>query len=114
MGEDPTFTYGVEDYTAETPAWALFGSEEEGFDPTELCHRRKKKYPKYTKYDLRGVPTHDDNKEEIGEEELLRLNSMMDEKIKQVGCGSTVTALKGGEKMILDASLMFRGLTVIK
>jgi len=112
--EDNSFTFGVEDYTAETPAWALFGSEEEGFDPTELRHRRKKKYPKYTKYDLRGVPTHDDNKEEIGEEELLRLNSMMDEKIKQVGCGSTVTALKGGEKMILDASLMFRGLTVVK
>jgi len=112
--EDNSFTFGVEDYTAETPSWALFGSEEEGFDPTELRHRRKKKHPKYTKYDLRGIPTHDDNNEKIGEEELVRLNILMDEKIKQVGCGSTVTALKGGEKMILDASLMFRGLTVIK
>jgi len=112
--EDPTFTYGVKDYTAETPAWALFGSEEEGFDPTELRHRRKKKYPKYTKFDRSGVPTHDDNNEKISQEEYLRLNAMMDEKIKQVGCGSTVTALKGGERMIQDASLMFRGLTVIK
>lgn len=112
--EDPSFTYGVEDYTAETPAWALFGSEEEGFDPVELRHRRKKKYPKYTKYDQKGVPTHDDNDEKLSEEEYLRLNAIMDEKIKQVGCGSTVTALKGGEKVIQDASLMFRGLTIVK
>ena len=112
--EDPTFTYGVEDYTAETPSWALFGSEEEGFDPSELRHRRKKKYPKYTQYNKRGVPTHDDNDEKLSSEEHLRLNKMMDEKIQQVGCGSTVTALKGGEKMIQDASLMFRGLTIVK
>ncbi|VEU45110.1 unnamed protein product [Pseudo-nitzschia multistriata] len=112
--EDPTFTYAVEDYTAETPAWALFGSEEEGFDPVELRHRRKKKYPKYRQFDERGVPTHDDNNEKLSDEEYLRLNSMMDEKIKQIGCGSTVTALKGGEKMIQDASLMFRGLVIVK
>lgn len=112
--EDPTFTFGVEDYTAETPAWALFGSEEEGFDPVELRHRRKKKFPKYTQFDHRGVPTHDDNNEKLSPEEYERLNKMMDDKIKQVGCGSTVTALKGGEKMIQDASLMFRGLTVVK
>eukprot|EP00536_Pseudo-nitzschia_multiseries_P008612 jgi/Psemu1/241377/estExt_Genewise1.C_2210008 len=112
--EDPTFTYGVEDYTAETPAWALFGSEEEGFDPVELRHRRKKKYPKYTQYDARGVPTHDDNNQKLSEEEYARLNQLMDEKIQQVGCGSTVTALKGGEKVIQDASLMFRGLVVVK
>jgi len=92
----------------------LFGSEEEGFDPVELRHRRKKKYPKYTQYDDRGVPTHDDNNEKISEEEHQRLSKLMEEKINQVGCGSTVTALKGGEKMIQDASLMFRGLTIIK
>jgi len=112
--EDPTFTFGVEDYVAETPAWALFGSEEEGFDPVELRHRRKKKYPKYTQYDSRGVPTHDDNNEKLNEEEYQRLNALMDQKIQQVGCGSTVTALKGGEKLIEDASLMFRGLTIVK
>lgn len=112
--EDPSFTFGVKDYTAETPAWALFGSEEEGFDPVELRHRRKKKYPKYTQYDDRGVPTHDDNNEKISEEEHQRLSKLMEEKINQVGCGSTVTALKGGERMIQDASLMFRGLTIIK
>lgn len=112
--EDPTFTFGVEDYVAETPAWALFGSEEEGFDPVELRHRRKKKYPKYTQFDSRGVPTHDDNNEKLSEQEYLRLNTLMDQKIQQVGCGSTVTALKGGEKLIEDASLMFRGLTIVK
>ena len=112
--EDPTFTFGVEDYTAETPSWALFGSEEEGFDPVELRHRRKKKFPKYTQFDRRGVPTHDDNNERLSADEYFRLSKIMDEKIKQVGCGSTVTALKGGEKMIQDASLMFRGLTIVK
>jgi len=112
--EDPTFTFKVEDYTAETPAWALFGSEEEGFDPVELRHRRKKKYPKYTQFDSRGIPTHDDNNEKLAGEEYLRLSKLMDEKIQQVGCGSTVTALKGGEKLIEDASLMFRGLTIVK
>ena len=112
--EDPTFTFGVEDYTAETPSWALFGSEEEGFDPVELRHRRKKKFPKYTQFDHRGVPTHDDNNEKLSAEEYERLNKLMDQKIQQVGCGSTVTALKGGEKLIEDASLMFRGLTIVK
>jgi len=112
--EDPTFTFAVEDYTAETPSWALFGSEEEGFDPSELRHRRKRKHPKYTQYDQRGVPTFDDNNERLSPDEHSRLSKMMDEKIAQVGCGSTVTALKGGEKLILDASLMFRGLTVVK
>merc|ERR1712176_1725701 len=106
--ENPSATFSVEDYTAETPSWALFGSEEEGFDPTDKRHRRKKKYPKYTQFDHRGVPTHDDNNEKLSLEEYRRLSSMMDEKIKQVGCGSTVTALKGGEKLINDASLMFR------
>mmetsp|Transcript_28757 Transcript_28757/g.67529 ORF Transcript_28757/g.67529 Transcript_28757/m.67529 type:complete len:323 (+) Transcript_28757:104-1072(+) len=112
--EDPGFTYGVKDYTVETPAWALFGSEEEGFDPVELRHRRKKKFPKYTRFDSRGVPTHDDNDQKLSDEEYARLNQLMDEKIQQVGCGSTVTALKGGEKVIQDASLMFRGLVVVK
>jgi len=111
--QDPTFTFSVEDYTAETPSWALFGSEEEGFDPTDTRHRKKKKYPKYRQFDERGVPTHDHNNEELGLEERKRLAAMMDEKVKQVGCGSTVTQLKGGEKLIQDASLMFRGQVII-
>mmetsp|Transcript_17494 Transcript_17494/g.18932 ORF Transcript_17494/g.18932 Transcript_17494/m.18932 type:complete len:821 (+) Transcript_17494:145-2607(+) len=111
---DPSATFLVEDYTAETPAWALFGSEEEGFDPIEVRHRRKKKYPKYSQFDLKGVPTHDDNNEKLSSGEYSRLNTMMDDKIKRVGCGSTVTALKGGERVIEDASLMFRGQVVIK
>ena len=112
--KDPSATYKVEDYTAETPAWALFGSEEEGFDPIDKRHRRKQKHPKYTQYDHRGVPTHDDNNEKLSSEEYRRLNTRMDEKLKQVGCGSTVTALKGGERVIDNASLMFRGDTIIK
>lgn len=111
--EDPSFTFSVEDYTAETPAWALFGSEEEGFDPTDTRHRKKKKYPKYTQFDERGIPTHDHNNEPMSPDERERLKAMMDEKVKQVGCGSTVTQLKGGEKLIEDASLMFRGQVIV-
>jgi tRNA wybutosine-synthesizing protein 1 len=54
---DPTFKFGVTDYLADTPDWAVFGSNEEGFDPTDNRHRRKKKYPKYTRFDASGVPT---------------------------------------------------------
>jgi len=31
------------DYCAKTPDWALFGSEEQGFAPTDIRHYRKKK-----------------------------------------------------------------------
>ena len=34
--------FGSEDYTAETPAWAIFGSSEHGFDPIEQRYYRKK------------------------------------------------------------------------
>ncbi|KAG7364910.1 radical SAM superfamily-domain containing protein [Nitzschia inconspicua] len=111
--EDPSFTFSVEDYTAETPAWALFGSEEEGFDPTDTRHRKKQKYPKYTQFDERGIPTHDHNNQPLTEDERQQLKAIMDEKIKQVGCGSTVTQLKGGEKLVEDASLMFRGQVIV-
>ena len=112
--EDPSFTYNVQDYVSETPSWALFGSEEEGFDPTDTRHRKKKKYPKYTKFDERGVPTHDDNGEQLSSEERSQLAALMDQKMKEVGSGTTVTELKGGEKLVQDASLMFRGQVVVK
>jgi tRNA wybutosine-synthesizing protein 1 len=112
--EDPSFKFAVEDYTAETPAWALFGSEEEGFDPVDIRHRRKQKYPKYTRFDDKGLPTHDDADEELSAEERQKLAALMKQKMQQVGCGSTVTELKGGERRIEDASLMFRGQTVVK
>jgi tRNA wybutosine-synthesizing protein 1 len=112
--KDPSFTFKVQEYTAETPAWALFGSEEEGFDPIDTRHRKKQKYPKYTKFDARGIPTHDDNGEELSSEVQSQLSAMMEQKLKEVGCGSTVTELKGGEKVIIDASLMFRGDTIVK
>mmetsp|Transcript_38430 Transcript_38430/g.57592 ORF Transcript_38430/g.57592 Transcript_38430/m.57592 type:complete len:872 (-) Transcript_38430:289-2904(-) len=112
--EDPTFKFAVEDYVAETPSWALFGAEEEGFDPTDNRHRKKRKHPKYTKFDLSGVPTHDDDGQELSAQERNRLKMLMDEKKKDVGDGSTVYTLKGGEKTVEDASLMFRGLTVTK
>jgi len=112
--KDPTFTFGVKDYIADTPDWALYGATEEGFDPTELRHRKAKKHPKYTKFDQHGVPTHDDNDEVLDVKERKRLTKIMNNKMFQVGTGTTVTELKGGEKVIQDASLMFRGLTVIK
>jgi len=111
---DPSFTFTVEDYTAETPSWALFGSDEEGFDPTDTRHRKKKKHPKYTKFDERGIPTHDHNNEALSEEERERLSKLMDERLRELGEGTVVTEFKDGAKEVLDASLMFRGLVVTK
>jgi len=113
-GKDPSFMFDVKDYTEDTPAWALFGATEEGFDPTDQRHRKKTKHPKYTKFDERGVPTHDDNNKRLTPEERNRLTKMMDTKMSEVGAGTTVTELKGGEKVVQDASLMFRGLVVEK
>jgi hypothetical protein len=42
------------------------------------------------------------------------LTGLMEQKLKEVGCGSTVTQMKSGEKVIHDASLMFRGDTIVK
>jgi len=112
--ENPSFTFGVKDYIADTPAWALYGAKEEGFDPTDTRHRKKKKHPKYTRFDDNGVPTHDQNNQELSLEERALLMKQMDIKRSEIGCGSTVTELKGGEKQIQDASLMFRGMVVTK
>lgn len=112
--QDPTFTFGVEDYVEDTPSWAIFGAEEEGFDPTDTRHRRKQKYPKYTKFDDKGIPTHDDNDNVLDESVRDELKKLMVAKKREVGEGVSVIDLKGGEKVIDDASLMFRGLTVIK
>lgn len=112
--EDPSFEFTVEEYTAETPAWALFGAEDEGFDPTDKRHRRKQKYPMYSRFDENGVPTHDHNGDELSLRERDRLSAQMQQRMKQIGSGSTVTEMKGGAKEVLDASLMFRGLTVTK
>lgn len=111
--EDPTFTFGVEDYVEDTPDWALFGAEEAGFDPTDTRHRKKKRHPKYNKYDSNGVPTHDDVDAPLSEEERAKLIALMESKKRDIGGGVSVIDLKG-EKIIDDASLMFRGLTVIK
>lgn len=112
--DDPGFEFSVTDYTAETPSWALFGSNEEGFDPTDRRHRRSTKHPKYTQFDVDGIPTHDENDQPIAGSERTRLRKLMDIRKKQVGETSTVTELKGGAKEIQDASLMFRGLVVTK
>jgi len=112
--DDPTFTFGVKDYVADTPDWALFGASEEGFDPTELRHRRKKKHPKYTKYDSSGIPTHDDEGIRLGETEREKLRRMMSEMKKEIGDEASVIETKGGEKNVYDASLMFRSMVVTK
>lgn len=110
---DPTFKFGVEDYIADTPSWAVFGADEEGFDPTDNRHRKKKHHPKYAKFDDEtGIPTHDTFSVPLDGEEMDRLRNLMDEKKGQIGDATTVTELHGGEKVIDDASLMFRGLVV--
>ncbi|KAI8749285.1 S-adenosyl-L-methionine-dependent tRNA 4-demethylwyosine synthase, partial [Biomphalaria glabrata] len=35
-------TFTAEDYMAPTPSWAIFGSNEQGFDPEETRFHRKK------------------------------------------------------------------------
>jgi len=113
--EDPTFAYGVGDYVADTPDWALFGASEEGFDPTELRHRRKKKHPKYTKFDnVTGIPTHDDEGKPLGFEAREKLKLMMGEKKREIGDEASVVTTSGGEKNVFDASLMFRSMVVTK
>ena len=109
---DPTFKFGVEDYIEDTPSWAVFGADEEGFDPTDNRHRKKKKHPKYTQFDEEGIPTHDTFNEPLPADEIAKLEKIMEEKVNQIGNETTVTELQGGEKIIDDASLMFRGLVV--
>lgn len=110
---DPSFTFAVEDYVADTPPWALFGAEEEGFDPVETRHR--KKIPKYTQFDERGVPTHDQDKQALPADEVARLGRLMDERFKQLGgASSVVTEMRDGAKEIEDPSLMFRGMTLTR
>lgn len=111
---DPTFKFGVEDYIADTPAWAVFGADEEGFDPTDNRHRKKTKHPKYNKFDDEGIPTHDTFNEPLSTDEISKLRKIMEEKKRQIGDATTVTELHGGEKVIDDASLMFRGLVVTR
>lgn len=109
---DPTFKFGVEDYTADTPSWAVFGADEEGFDPTDNRHRKKKKHPMYTQFDHEGIPTHDTFNEPLPADEISKLRKVMEDKKMQIGDETTITELHGGEKIIDDASLMFRGLVV--
>jgi tRNA wybutosine-synthesizing protein 1 len=109
QADDPSFTFGVQDYLADTPSWALFGASEEGFDPTDYRHRKKQKMPKYIKFDENGIPTHDHRNRMLTQSERQALINQMREKKAQIGSGTTVTELRGGEKQILDASLMFRG-----
>jgi len=112
--QDPTFTFTVQDYTAPTPSWALFGATEEGFDPTDTRHRKAKKHPLYTAFDERGIPTHDHNQVPLSEAERQKLAALMEERMREMGSGSIVTELKGGAKEIVDVSLMFRGLVIAK
>ena len=114
--EDPSFTFSVEDYAAETPSWALFGANEEGFDPTETRHRRKNKHPKYTQFDDQGIPTHDHNNQVLPEDERAILKKQMQERIEALGAdtGTVVTEFRDGSKEVQDPSLMFRGMTIVK
>ena len=38
--------FGAVDYMAETPSWAIYGSEEKGFDPEETRFRKVRNHPK--------------------------------------------------------------------
>ena len=34
-----------QDYMAETPAWAVYGAEEAGFDPTQQRVKKERRHP---------------------------------------------------------------------
>lgn len=36
-------TFSALDYVAKTPSWALFGAQEQGFDPAETRFQRRNK-----------------------------------------------------------------------
>ena len=111
--KDPTFTFSAEDYVADTPSWAIFGSEEEGFDPTDKRHRKKGKMPMYAQFDALGVPTHGSDGRPLPADEIRRLSDLMDAKIAELGTSeSVVKELGSGAKSVVDPSLMFRGLVV--
>jgi len=112
---DPTFRFGVTDYTADTPDWALPGAEEEGFDPTDTRHFRNKRL--YTKFDSKGVPTHDKDGIALPVAEIKRMQGLMENKRKETSSSSgdvVVKEKRGGEKEVQDVSLMFRHLVVDK
>jgi hypothetical protein len=50
----------------------------------------------------------------LAAEEIAKLKAMLERKKMEVGDCSTVTEFKSGEKRIEDASLMFRGLVVVR
>jgi hypothetical protein len=52
--------------------------------------------------------------EPLAEEEIIELKGMLEKKKMEVGDCSTVTEFKSGEKRIEDASLMFRGMVVVR
>jgi len=106
---DPTFRFGVSDYLAETPSWALSGSHEEGFDPTDTRKFRKKK--KYTEFDEDGIPTRDHNKEPLDEAQRALLRATMEGKRRELS-KLGVTRSRKGEKTVVDVSLMFRSMVI--
>ena len=127
--------FEVEDYKTSTPSWAEFGAVEEGFDPTDLRHRRKGKSPLYTKFDQVGVPTHGwdgivlspEKRKELEEEMAVAMEKFEVEKaaaskeeteegfegVDEGGgvVGEGVGARKG-ERVVEDPRLMYRGLVV--
>uniref|UniRef100_A0A7S1B438 tRNA wybutosine-synthesis domain-containing protein n=1 Tax=Corethron hystrix TaxID=216773 RepID=A0A7S1B438_9STRA len=112
---EPGFQFGVMDYTAEAPAWSVFGAEEEGFDPTDRRFFRKSKVPMYTKFREDGVPTHDWEGKALEEEEMRRLVKQMEEAVREAGGGDEASEVRKREEVqVIDPKLMFRGLTVVK
>jgi hypothetical protein len=60
------------------------------------------------------INQHDTYDEPLAAEEIAKLKAMLERKKMEVGDCSTVTEFKSGEKRIEDASLMFRGLVVVR
>ncbi|GMI24204.1 hypothetical protein TeGR_g6525 [Tetraparma gracilis] len=124
--------FEIKDYVLPCPHWAEAGAVEEGFDPTDLRHRRKGKSPLYTKFDLQGIPTHGwdgivlapEKRKEL-EEEMAAAMAKFDvekavaenEKAFDQDAVDTLGGVVGkgegarkGERVVKDPRLMYRGL----
>ena len=114
---DEKVKFGVMDYLADTPKWATFGNNAEGFDPTDKRFRKKGKIAMYTKYDEEGVPTHDSAGRELEAAARKGLEEEMRAAVREYagggGRGGEVENGKGGERKVKDLKLMFRGLVVV-
>ena len=109
---DNTFSFGTLDYLEDTPDWATFGNNAEGFDPTDARFFKKGKVPKYQKFDDAGIPTHDYKGVKLTPSVRKGLEEEMAAYVAKHAGGEIIQG-KGGERKVKDPKLLFRGISVV-